>query len=735
MVTRGVMLDITTFHFLVHACSKDFDIKQASEVHARILKSGFGSSRSLKNNLMGFYSKAGRLKDVKKLFDKYPERDVISWNTMISCYVREGLPRVALDLFAKMMIDGVKPDEITMISLISACTKLRDLNVGEKLHVYIEENGLEISGSLLNCLVDMYVKCGKMEEAFKLLDSYDSEATDVILWTTLISGYVKLGDLNAARHMFNQMDNKNLISWTTMISGYVQGGFYNESLELFAKMRLKNVRPDEVALLTALSACAHTKNSILGRGIHNLVVKYGITTDGFLGNSLIDLYAKCEEVDRALAVFEQLPSKSIASWNTVLDAYCRSGDIEKARTLFDEIPDKDVISWNTMIHCYTKFHMFQETFELFRRMQSSNVKPNKLTLVSLLSSCASVGALSHGIWVHLYIEKNQVELDNMLATALVDMYGKCGSIGKAYESFSEIKEKNVFLWTAMIAAHAMEGQPQKAIDLYMKMEDAGTKPDRVTFVALLSACSHGGFVDEGYKYFDQMSSIYNISPNIQHYGCIVDLLGRVGRLEEAVEFIKAMPVEPDTSIWSALLRASVTHQNVQLAEYAFDHLTEMDPLNDSAYILLSNAYTKAKRWDDASWMRKKMMEMGVRKQPGCSLIELNGVVHEFTSGDFSNSQSAVVYLMLNEIAERLNKDEPKEETSSSHHSERLAIAYGLISSPARTTIRIVNNLRICDDCHSAVKVISQAYNREIVLRDNYRFHRFKDGSCSCNDHW
>ncbi|KAA8521760.1 hypothetical protein F0562_012433 [Nyssa sinensis] len=659
MVTEGVPLDVSTFHFLIHACCRTLSIGQGNEIHGRILKSGLGISRSLKNNLMGLYSKAGRLEEVRKLFEKYPDRDVISWNTMISCYVRMGLLQEALDLFRKMMVDGVVPDDITMVSLISACTKLRDLQMGENLHAYVEQNGLEVNGSLFNCLVDMYIKCGEMERAHELLDRIKCEI-DVVLWTTLISGYVKAGDLVAARRLFNQMTERNLILWTTMISGYVQ--------------------------------------------------------------------------DEAVAIFEQLPSKSIVSWNTLLDGYCRSGDTEKARTFFDKIPEKDVVSWNTMINCYTRCHQFGALFELFRELQISNVKPNNLTLISLLSACASAGALNHGIWVHVYIKKNHIKLDNMLGTALIDMYGKCGSIDKAYESFSEVTEKNVFLWTTMIGAHAMEGQAWKAIELYTEMEEMGIKPDHITFIALLSACSHGGLVDEGYKYFTKMSSFYNIGPKIQHYGCMVDLLGRAGCLEEAVKFIETMPIKPDASIWSALMRACSIHHDIQLAEHAFKHLTEMEPLNDAAYVLLSNIYAKAGRWENVSWVRRKLKELGVQKQLGCSLIEQNGVVHEFISGDFSDPQAREIYLMLDEMEERISKEE-LQEASSSPHSEKLAVAYGLISSPGNTTIRVVNNLRICNNCHSAMKIISQAYDREIVIRDNYRFHRFSDGSCSCKDQW
>lgn len=732
MVSQGVSLDISTFHFLIHACSRNLAFQRGKQVHGRMIKSGMGRNKSLNNNFMAFYSKCGEVDKVRQLFEKLPHRDVISWNTMISCYVQMGMPIEALKLFRRMWVDGVAADEITMISLLSACSKLRDLEMGEKLHQYIKENELEIGGNLLNCLVNMYVECGKMERAHELVSGCEIDS-DVVLWTSLVGGYVKAKKMYAARCLFDHIREKNLIAWMTMISGYVRGGFYHESLELFRQMRLENVMPDEVLIVTALSACTHVEDWKLGRSIHSLVVKGRMFVDGLLGNALVHLYAQCEEPNEALLIFNQLPGKSAASWNSMLDGFCRSGDIDKAKSFFNEIPNKDVISWNTMINFLAKSHRFGELFELFGEMQSSTIKPDKLTLISVLSSCASVGALNHGIWVHVYIAKNHIKIDDMLGTALIDMYGKCGSVEKALKLFSDLAEKNVFVWTAMIAAHAMEGQAAKAIELYLEMEATGIKPDHVTFVALLSACSHGGLVNEGFSYFNKMSSVYNISPNIQHYGCMVDLLGRVGQLDEALKFIKLMPIKPDISVWSAFLKACESHQNIELAEYAFQQLIELDPLNDGAYVLLSNTYANAGRSDDLTHTRKKLHELRIKKKLGCSVIEQDGVMHEFTSADFSNPKSAKIYSLLDEIKGRL--EELGVQETSAHHSERLAVAFSLISNSNRTLIRVVNNLRICGDCHSAMKLISRAYDREIVIRDNYRFHRFVDGNCSCKDYW
>ncbi|KAF8030903.1 hypothetical protein BT93_D0176 [Corymbia citriodora subsp. variegata] len=721
---------MSTFHFVISAASRVMAVEDVGEVHGRILKSGLGFSDSLRKNLMGVYAKAGRLREVCQLFGEFPERDVVAWNTMISCYVRMGMLRESLDLFGRMLADGVVPNEVTMVSLVSACAKMRDLEMGEKMHSFIDENDLEIRGPLLNCLADMYIKCGNMEKAHAVLGGSEAE-NDVVSWTTLLCGYVKSDQMDEAEKLFDRMTERNLISWTTMTSAYVQAGRCQKSLELFIEMMLDDVTPDEVALVTALTACVDIDGYDIGRSIHSMIVKHGMTVEGILGNSLLSLYAKFGRLDDAYNIFQHLPCKTVVSWNSMLDGFCRAGDVNKARGFFDEIPEKDLISWNIMISCCTRSRLAQESFELFHQMQKSDIKPDKITLANMLSTCASAGALSHGTWIHLYIQKNQIQLDHVLGTALVDMYGKCGSVEKATELFSKITDRNVRLWTAMIGAYAMEGQAQKAVNLFSKMEATGIKPDRVTFIALLSACSHGGLIDEGYKYFHKMKNEYSIDPGIQHYGCMVDLLGRFGHLKEALELIYSMPVEADTVIWSSFMRACETHQNVEFAEYAHKRLVEINPVNDAAHVLLSKIYARAGRWDDASLIRTKLHDLGIRKHPGCSMIEHNGTVQEFRPEDFSNSRSLEIYSMLGEIEGRLQN---KRHETSSHHSERLAMAFGLISSK-NSSIRIVNNLRICRDCHSFMKFVSLKYEQEIILRDNYRFHRFTDGQCSCREYW
>ncbi|PQQ20230.1 pentatricopeptide repeat-containing protein [Prunus yedoensis var. nudiflora] len=413
------------------------------------------------------------------------------------------------------------------------------------------------------------------------------------------------------------------------------------------------------------------------------------------------------------------------------------------------MPEKNLFSWNIMINGHVEDSNYDEAFLLFREMQLKGEKGDKVTMVSLLLACSHLGALELGKWLHAYIEKEKIEVDVALGTTLVDMYAKCGSIDGASEVFRKLPEKDVMTWTALISGFAMCGQGKKALEHFHEMQMSGVKPDAITFVGVLAACSHAGLVDEGISHFNSMHEVYGIQPSIEHYGCMVDILGRAGRIAEAEELIRKMQMPPDRFVLGGLLGACRVHGNLEAAERAAQQLLELDPDDDGAYVLLSNLYSSMKKWEEAKRIRELMAERNVKKAPGCSLIEVDGIVHEFVKGDSSHPQSTNIYEMLQDMIERLKKagyvpeksevlldiDEEEKETALSLHSEKLAIAFGLISTNPGTTIRVVKNLRVCSDCHTATKIISKVYEREIIVRDRNRFHRFQDGSCSCKDFW
>lgn len=455
-----------------------------------------------------------------------------------------------------------------------------------------------------------------------------------------------------------------------------------------------------------------------GKTIHGHAVKTGLASDPYVRSSLITLYSIC-------------------------------GAVVDALKMFDQMPDRNVVCWSAMISGLVREGRFSEALGLFNEFQVVGLEPNESILVGLLTASAHLGALEQGKWVHMYIERNGVPLSINLGTALINLYCKCGVVEEAWKVFSKMARKNALSWTALISGLAINGMGRRALDMYKEMLRVGIRPDSVTFIAVLTACSHEGLVEDARKCFDAMRSEYRLVPKVEHYGCMVDVLGRAGLLDEALDFIKTMPIEPDMVLWRALLSACSVHKNVEMGEFVGKFLIERDPLYDGNYILLSNIYSQAKRWADAIRVRNIMKQRGVKKCPGCSMIEVNGIVYEFFVGDKSDPRFEELRPMLDEMARRLRSagyvpntsevlldmDEDKKREVLCYHSEKLAIAFGLLNIDSTMPIRIVKNLRACVDCHSATKIISKVFNREIIVRDRLRFHHFKDGACSCQDYW
>lgn len=584
-----------------------------------------------------------------------------------------------------MLENGFLPDNFTLPFLLKACAQLQALREGEAIHVHAIKTGLETDVYVKNTLMRLYAVCGKIA---------------------------------VARKLFDKIPDRDLVSWTTLISGYANMGFPREAIRVFLEMWDADLRADEVTIVVVLSACSKLGDLDLGRKIHKYIDDNKVNLDIFVGNALVDMYMKCGDVDFAYKVFEEMPERNVVSWNSLISGLVQQGE-------------------------------FKEALAMFRQMQENCFKPDDVTLVGVLNSCANLGALELGKWVHVYIDRNQIKADSFIGNALVDMYAKCGSIDQALEVFSGMKCRDVYSYTAMIAGFAMHGQGERALSLFAEMSRVGIKPDEVTFIGVLSACNHAGLVDEGHRHFEDMSRVYDLHPQLEHYGCMVDLLGRAGLLEEAVEFVRSMPIQPDSFIWGALLGACRIHGKVQLGETIGKHLLELEPERDGAYVLMSNIYASASRWRDVVKVRKEMKVRKVKKTPGCSMIELDCVVHEFRMGDKSHPKTREIYMMLDEIVCRLKSEgyvahtmnvlldvtEEEKEHALCRHSERLAIAYGLISTSPGTPLRVAKNLRVCSDCHTVTKIISKVFTRDIVVRDRNRFHHFRDGSCSCNDFW
>lgn len=715
MLIDDLKPDNYTFPFVLSACAKSSRLSEGRQIHGCVVKRGYHSDVFVSNSLLYFYGECGETDSARRVFVEMPDRNVVSWTSLICSYARRDRHREAISLFFEMVEEGVEPNEVAVVSVVSACAKLGDLDSGERVLNHVECLELKFNAVMVNAVVDMYIKCGAEEKARQLFDECVDK--DLVLYNTLMSNYVKLGKARDALGVFRQM------------------------LDLGAK-------PDRITLVSVIASSAELTELSLGKQCHAYVVRNALWSSDSVGNSLIDMYGKCGEQELARRVFDQMSNnRTVVSWNSLLAGFAWNGDVDSAVKVFDEMPERDVVSWNTMIGALVDENMFLDAIELFRLMQNKGVAPDEATMVGVVSACGYLGVLDSAKWMYNYIKKCGFHSNMRLCTALVDMFARCGDPQSAMEVFSSMKERDVSAWTAAIGAMAREGNGERALELFHQMEGQGIAPDEVAFTGVLTACSHAGLVEEGMLIFDSMKE-NAITPHIVHYGCVVDLLGRAGLLDEALEFIDAIPVKANAAIWGAFLGACRKHGNEEMAGRAAKMMTTMSECSGDQtgiHVLLSNIFASAGRWHDVARVRMHMKERGMKKTPGSSAIEVGGVVREFTSGD----ESACTASMLEEIESRLADagytpdltnvlleiDEQEKEFLLGRHSEKLAIAHGLVSSARGTPVRVVKNLRMCPDCHSFAKMVSEVYDREIVVRDNKRFHFFQQGLCSCRDYW
>eukprot|EP01018_Ginkgo_biloba_P007395 Gb_14172 [translate_table: standard] len=883
MLRNGIQPDNFTFPSVLKACAGLSALQEGKEIHDDIIGSGFDADIFVEAALVNMYVRCSSIENARQVFDKMCRRDVVSWNAMIAGYALDGDAKEALVLFNQMQLGKVKPNSVTMLSVLPACYRLGALQQGKRIHGYTIRHGFE-SDFVLTALIDMYAKCGSIDYARQVFNKMPTK--DVVLWNAMIGGYAqngyadealalfdqmqlvgakpnsatmvsvipacahlgalqqgkwihdyiirsgfesdvpvenslvdmyaKCGNIEVARHLFDNMIERDVVSWNVMIAGYTLNGHADEALTLLHQMQLAHLKPNSVTLASVLPACAS-----LGalRQTHNYIIRSGFESNAFVATALIDMYAKCGCDDIARKIFGKLSKKCLASWNAMIagyvqnghasealalfehmqltdmkpdsitivcslsacahlgalqqgkwiheyiirsgfesnvavvnslvDMYAKCGKIDIARHLFDKMSEKDVISWNAMIAGYAQIEYASDALALLYTMQLADMKPNLVTVVCALPACAHLGALQQGKMVHGYIIRSGFESDITVGTALIDMYAKCGSVEIARRLFDKMSKRNVISWSAMIEGYGMNGHGVDALVLFAQMQQTGIKPTSITFISVLSACSRAGLVDEGWRYFNCMSQNYGITPIMEHYACMVDLLGRAGCLDEAHDFIKKMPLVPTAGVWGALLGACRIYCNIELGEHVAKRLFDLEPGNAGYYVLLSNIYAAAGKWNDVVKVRTMMKSREVRKTPGCSWIEVNNRIHSFLVADRSHPQSDKIYETLETLVGQMEEEgyvpntnfvlhdveeEAKEHILSSH-SEKLAIVFGLINTSFGTPIQIMKNLRVCDDCHSATKFISKIVRREIIVRDANRFHHFKDGLCSCGDYW
>ncbi|XP_027350780.1 pentatricopeptide repeat-containing protein At1g56690, mitochondrial-like [Abrus precatorius] len=679
------------------------------------------------------YSRIGQIKNARKMFDEMPlpHRTISSWNAMVAAYFEAHQPREAILLFDKM------PHRNT-----------------------VSWNGL-ISG---------YIKNGMLSEARRVFDTMPDR--NVVSWTSMVRGYVQNGIVVEAERLFWQMPHKNVVSWTVMLGGLLQQSRFEDARKLFDMMPVKDV----VAVTNMIGGYCQEGRLDEARALFDEMPKKNVVT----WTAMVSGYARNQKVDVARKLFEVMPERNEVSWTAMLMGYTHSGrireaselfdamlvktivacnemimgfglygEVDKARRVFEQMKERDEGTWSAMIKVYERKGYELEALGLFAKMQREGVALNFASLISVLSVCASLASLDHGRQVHAQLVRSEFDQDLYVASVLITMYVKCGNLVRAKQVFNRFPLKDVVMWNSMITGYSQHGLGEEALNVFRDMCCSGVPPDDVTFIGVLSACSYSGKVKEGLEVFESMKFKYQVEPGVEHYACMVDLLGRAGQVNDAMKIVEKMPMEPDAIVWGALLGACRTHMKLDLAEVAVEKLAQLEPKNAGPYVLLSNMYASRGRWRDVEVLRKKIKTRSV-KLPGCSWIEVERKVHMFTVGDSkAHPEQPIIMKMLEKIGGLLREagycpdgtfvhhdvDEEEKTHSLGYHSEKLAVAYGLLKVPEGMPIRVMKNLRVCGDCHTAIKLIAKVTGREIILRDANRFHHFKDGYCSCKDYW
>ncbi|KAL0553082.1 hypothetical protein IC582_006968 [Cucumis melo] len=566
-------------------------------------------------------------------------------------------------------------------------------------------------------------KCKSLEE-FKqvhvqilkfglFLDSFCSSS---ILATCALSDW---NSMDYACSIFQQLDEPTTFDFNTMIRGYVNNMNFENAIYLYNDMLQREVEPDNFTYPVVLKACAQLAAIQEGMQIHGHVFKLGLEDDVFVQNSLINMYGKCRDIKMSCAIFRRMEQKSVASWSAIIAAHA-------------------------------SLAMWWECLALFEDMSREGCwRAEESILVNVLSACTHLGAFHLGRCAHGSLLKNITELNVAVMTSLMDMYVKCGSLQKGLCLFQNMTKKNQLSYSVIISGLGLHGYGRQALQIFSEMVEEGLEPDDVTYVSVLSACSHSGLVDEGLDLFNKMKFEYRIEPTMQHYGCMVDLKGRAGLLEEAFELVQSMPIKANDVVWRSLLSACKIHDNIKLGEIAAENLFRLSSHNPSDYLVLSNMYARAQQWENAAKIRTKMIDDGLIQTPGYSLVEVKSKVYKFVSQDKSYCKSSKIYEMIHQMEWQLrfegympdtsqvmlDVDEEEKRERLKGHSQKLAIAFALIHTSQGSAIRIIRNLRMCNDCHSYTKLVSMIYEREITVRDRNRFHHFKDGNCSCRDYW
>ncbi|EPS74205.1 hypothetical protein M569_00546, partial [Genlisea aurea] len=777
----GFDIETGRHNFLLKSFLRRTQISKARQLFDRMPRKNTFSL----NLLMSCYLKAGDLAHAQEIFDNMVEKTNVSWTILIGGYAKRQKHREAFYLYVQMFRTGMKPDHVTVATLLSGFdeTSSTQKEVGQ-IHAHITRFGFGLDSAVSNSLLDSYFKCRSADSAVQL---------------------------------FDEMAETDLIAFNTMITGFAKEGLNEQALSLFSEMQHCGFRPSDFTLSALLRACGGSFDR--GPWVHGLAIKLDFIGDVFVANALLDFYSKHDALEDMRKLFDEMPVLDGVSYNIVtmsyllsgrrdeflhlfrelqssvfdgrnfpfaamlsvasnekdlemgkqihsqaivttaadeegtqvgnalVDMYAKCGRFGEAETVFRKLCQKGSVAWTAMVSACVQQGLNDEALVQYKEMCRNDVFGDQATFATALKASANLAFLSVGKQLHCCIVRSGFVYAVFCGCALVDMYAKCGSHRDAVLVFESMPERNVISWNAMISAHAQNGDVDAAIISFREMTKSGVRPDHVTFLGVLTACSHSGRVEEAKEYFDSMVHVHGLPPSRKHYASLVDVLCRVGRFGEA----EALMVDPDEIMWSSILNAARIHRNRDFAARAANALFEMDAIRDAAsYVTMANVYAEAGEWQHMARVKKAMRDRGVRKVPAFSWVEVGRRVHVFSSNDTAHPMNGAIRRKLDDLGEEMERsgyvmdvscalrnvdDDGTKAESLKHHSERMAIAFALIGTAEGMPILVVKNLRACSDCHEAVKVISRIVRREITVRDFSRFHHFKDGACSCNDFW
>ncbi|XP_010528348.1 PREDICTED: pentatricopeptide repeat-containing protein At5g39680 [Tarenaya hassleriana] len=687
--TNPVLPSLERANKLLKLCADSSNLRVGESIHAQlIIRDQASRAENLfqANSLINLYSKCGKVIRARKLFDIMTERDVISWNSIMWVYLHSGFESEVLKMFKSMFFSGEPmPNEYIATVVLGSCSVGRSIEEGKQCHGYVLKAGLLSHEFVQNALVYMYSRCLRVEEAIRLLDEFP---------------------------------HPGVLAFNSALSGILDHGFAREGTDILRRMAQEDLRWDSSTYVSVLRLCSNLRDLKSGLQIHGHMLRDGLERDIVTNGVMINMYAKCGKIEYAQRIFDGSMTRNVVLWTSVMDAYYQN-------------------------------KCFEEVMNLLTKMDLEGVSPNEFTFSILLNSTADLSLLRHGDVLHGRIVKSGFKNHVMVGNALINMYSKSGSLGDAEKVFSRTTYRDIITWNMMICGYSHHGMGKEALKTFSNMLISREIPNYITFSGVLCACSHSGLLQEGLYCFNRLMKQFGVEPGLEHYTCIVALLSKAGMFAKAEHLLRTAPVEFDTVAWRVLLNACYVRRNYSLGKRVAEFVVEMDPKDVATYTLLSNIHAKLKEWEGVAKVRSLMRDRQVKKEPGVSWIEIRNVTHVFVSEDSQHPEIRRIYAKVREILSKIRPlgyspdvagvchdvEEEQKEDNLSYHSEKLAVAYGLMKTPERSPLHIFKNLRICDDCHSAMKLISSLSSRVIIIRDAARFHHFRDGECSCGDYW